>query len=126
MPREELQLAELTALELLLLLCIKKLGDKELPPPHTLKMAQREYMVFLTSADDHRKYDYPNPLLVASFEHLTSLGLVVAQREGRHKSFPTEQLPLRLGIDAQSVYDYLKTHTELPLAIQRFGLTATL
>eukprot|EP00965_Chrysotila_dentata_P048917 1623115-Pleurochrysis_carterae.AAC.3 len=36
--------------ELLLLLCLKRLVDKEVAPPHNLKMMLREYAEFLVSA----------------------------------------------------------------------------
>ena len=124
-PRDELVLCECTAVELLLLLCIKKLGDKELPPPHSLRMALREYKVFVASSGGPQ-YDYPNPLLVASFEHLCALGLVIATRESRQRALPTEQLPLRLGTDAQTLHDFVKSHTELPTEVHRFGTTMTI
>ena len=73
------------------------------------------------------QYNYPNPLLVASFEHLTALGLVIpAAASGRHKSLSTEHMPLRLGTDAQTLHDFVKNHTELPLEVQRFGTQQTL
>jgi hypothetical protein len=36
-------LRQLSVVELLLLLALKKLGDREAPPPHTLRMVLREY-----------------------------------------------------------------------------------
>ena len=118
-PRDEMILAECSVVELLLLLCVKKLSDKELPPPHTLRMALREYTVFCSSTGCAH-YDYPKPLLVKSFEHLCALGLVFADRTGRGRQ-PIEQVPLRLGTDQQTLHDYVKSHQELPLEVQRWG-----
>ena len=36
-------LRQLSVVELLLLLALKKLGEREAPPPHTLRMVPREY-----------------------------------------------------------------------------------
>lgn len=124
-PRDELLLCELTAVELLILLCLKKLADKEYPPPHTLKMSLREYGVFVAGCDNN-KFDYPKPLLVASFEHLCSLGLIITVRERGSRALPTEQLPLRLGTDAHTLHDFVKSHKELPLDVRRFGTNVTI
>jgi hypothetical protein len=67
----------------------------------------------------------PKPLLVASFEHLRSLGLVVVTRDPRQRALPTELLPLRLATDAQMVQDFVKSYEDLPLDIRRFGSQMT-
>ena len=136
-----------------------------------LPEALREYRVFVATSE-RTQYDHPNPLLVASFEHLCALGLVIATREQvgarpptkraaphpppvlsparlvlscsalrkglalghtlrcgrsqRHRGTPTEQLPLRLGTDAQTLHDFIKSHDELPTEVQRFGTQQTL
>ena len=66
------------------------------------------------------------PLLVASFEHLCALGLVIATRERGMRATPTEQLPLRLGTDAHVLFDFVKAHSELPVAVIHFGTTQTI
>ena len=125
-PREESTIHECSIVELLLLLSLKKLIDKELPPPHTLRMAMREYAGFV-SQRDCAKYDYPKALLLKSFEHVCSLGLVTATREPRHKSMANEQLPLRLTIDPSSLYEFVSNNRDnYPLEVVRFGTQATL
>ena len=87
-PRHE-NLGECSVVELLLLICIK-LADKELPPPHTLKMALREYAVFCASGGPGgAQYDYPKPLLYKSFEHLCALGLVSTEGGGGRARQPS-------------------------------------
>ena len=121
-PRHEKVLGECSVVELLLLICIKKLADKELPPPHTLKMALREYAVFCASGGPGgAQYDYPKPLLYKSFEHLCALGLVSTEGGGGRARQPVEQLPLRLCTDPQTLHEYIRSHNELPLQVQRFG-----
>lgn len=39
-----------------------------MPQPHTLRMVLHEYSLFVNGGA--RQYDYPNPLLSRSFEHL--------------------------------------------------------
>jgi origin recognition complex subunit 4 len=123
-PKAELTLCECAAVELILLLCLKKLSDKELPPPHTLRMALREYAVFVSSGA--AQYHYPRALLIKSFEHLCALGLVHTARESRGRVVPIEEVPARLGTDAQTLHEFVKTHTELPLEVRRFGTQYTL
>ena len=63
--------------ELLLLVCLRKLIDKEYPQPHTLKMVLREYSLFVDESGGNASlYNYPNALLRTAFEHLITLGLV--------------------------------------------------
>ena len=126
-PREEATIHECSAVELLLLICLKKLSDKELPPPHTLRMVLREYSVFVGS-NSHatRQYDYPKALLVKSFEHLCALGLVRVVREPKHRGLANEQLPLRMTTDPQTLVDSVKANTHLPLEVYRFGTQMTL
>ena len=182
---------ECSIVELLLLLSLKKLTDKELPPPHTLRMALREYAGFV-SQKDCAKYDYPKvsvaeiwprlrfqprlctsprrwlpawplrfrlyfrlcclltvispltslplslpyltfpvlalqALLIKSFEHICSFGLVTATREPRHRGMATEQLPLRLTVDPSSLYEFMSNNRDnYPLEVVRFGTQATL
>ena len=73
------------------------------------------------------QYDYSTPLLVASFEHLCALGLVIAPREAPPRGVPTDQLPLRLGTDAQTLHDFVKNHQDsLPHEVIKFGTTVTI
>ena len=123
-PKDALVLYECTVVELLLLMCIKKLADKDLPPPHTVRMALREYASFVASSGAGQ-YDHPRPLLVKSFEHLCAMGLVQTVREPRSRSLPIEQLPLRLCTDVQTIVDFVKNHSELPTEVYRFGTTTT-
>ena len=126
-PREEATIHDCSAVELLLLICLKKLSDKELPPPHTLRMVLREYSVFVGSnSHSTRQYDYPKALLVKSFEHLCALGLVRVVREQKHRGLANEQLPLRMTTDPQALRDYVEGNQCLPIEVYRFGTQMTL
>ena len=75
------------------------------------------------------RYDHPKALLIKSFEHLCALGLVHCSHKGgpAHKGLLTEQqMPLRLGVDSQTLHDWVKDHPELPLDVHRFGTQWTL
>lgn len=126
-PRDELTLSECSVVELLLLICLKKLTDKELPPPHTLRMVLREYGVFLNQCDDthRRQYDYPPALLGKSFEHLCALGIVSVVRETKQRNTARDQLPLHLRIDSETIDGWLKS-AKLPLPVVRYGTQWTL
>ena len=126
LPRPETILVECSYVELLLLLCLKKLLDKELPPPHTFRLVLREYAGFLMAdADGTRQFDYPRDLLTKAFEHLIALGLI-AHAEPRPRGVANDQLPLQLAIDAEVIYEYVKGSQGLANAIRRFGTTVTL
>ena len=125
-PREEIIISECSAVELLLLLCLKKLSDKELPPPHTLRMALREYSVFVQSGQGTQKYDYPKALLTKAFEHLCSMGLVSVVNAPGHRGMGNDELPLRITVDPQALLDFVKSHPELPTEVHRFGTQMTL
>ena len=117
-------LRQLSVVELLLLLALKKLGDREAPPPHTLRMVLREYNAdFLASVERGQaaRYEYPAPLLKKAFEHLCSLGLVECVREARRGTQPVDGLPLRLCIDAAEIHAFVQRSSEIPLQVQRWG-----
>merc|ERR1711871_1021098 len=104
-PEAKFRLDECSTVELLLLLCLKKINEKELPPPHTLRMALHEYRVFLTSGALH--YDYPRKLFVQSFEHLCAIGLVHKTLPSHQNALPAEHQHLRLSCDAQTLDAYV-------------------
>ena len=83
----------------------------------------REYAVFLATevgGSSNAQYDYPRPLLAKAFEHLVALGLVSATREGRGRTLPTDQVPVRLIVDPSVIRDYVATATWVPDRIRRF------
>jgi len=126
LPRPETILVECSYVELLLLLCLKKLIDKEMPPPHTFRMVLKEYGGFLMAdVESTSQFDYPRDLLTKSFEHLFALGLI-AHVEPRPKSLANDQLPLRLAVDPQVILNYVKDLKVCALPIRRFGTTVTL
>lgn len=143
-PPSEWALAELSVVELLLLLCLKKLADREEPTPHTLKMVLREYAEFVSS--DNAQYDYPKPLLTKAFEHLVDFGLVRSTWRTRTSLAPTDascasecgqvriethvgarrasvppgKQPLLMLIDSTTLHEWVKSG-KVPTQVQRFG-----
>ena len=114
-------MAQLSVVELLLLLALKKLSDKEAPPPHTLRLVLREYEDFLGSVERAQaaRYEYPRPLLKKAFEHLCSLGLV--EHQPRRGAQPVESLALRLCVDPAEVHAFVRRPDACPLPVQRWG-----
>ena len=49
-PMVQAELGDVSHVELLLLVCLKKLQDREEPTPHTLRMVLREYTSFAAAA----------------------------------------------------------------------------
>uniref|UniRef100_A0A7S2IKV5 Origin recognition complex subunit 4 C-terminal domain-containing protein n=1 Tax=Haptolina brevifila TaxID=156173 RepID=A0A7S2IKV5_9EUKA len=118
--REEKTLGECSGVELLLLLCLKNIVVREVPPPHSFQMVLREYESFLAAdPDSTSQYNYPRALLSKAFEHLCTLGLVLREPEAQNRNKPNDHLPLRLRIDAQLIHDYVNT-ASLPTAVRRF------
>ena len=105
------------------LLCLKRLVDKEAPPPHTLRAVLREYGQFVGAGGAAAQYKYPDALLAKAFEHLHELRLVAPLAELRRRRQPPPDLaPVRLAVDASMVDEYLQSGAVCPLAIQRWGL----
>ena len=122
-PAAASALRELSLVELLLLLCLKRLVDKEAPPPHTLRAVLREYGQFVGAGGAAAQYKYPDALLAKAFEHLHELRLVAPLAELRRRRQPPPDLaPVRLAVDASMVDEYLQSGAVCPLAIQRWGL----
>ena len=86
----------------------------------------RRYGLFLTMETERNKqFDHPRDLLTKAFEHLFGLGLV-AYVEPRPKSLANDQLPLRLSVDPEVVYEYVKHSKDMSVDIRRFGTMITL
>ena len=77
-------LRQLSVVELLLLLSLKKLGDREAPPPHTLRMVLREYNAdFLVSIERGQA-----PLLTMALLTMALLTMASPSSEPQPQPYP--------------------------------------
>ncbi|KAL1522686.1 hypothetical protein AB1Y20_017662 [Prymnesium parvum] len=120
-PSADSMLRELSIVELLLLVCLRRLVDREHPLPHTLKMVLKEYSQFVEESGGSKSpFNYPHTLLRTAFEHLIALGLV-SRVDSKPKQILRDQSCLRLAIHSHIFHDFVKKNRECPLDIQRFG-----
>jgi len=120
LPVPEELLPELSVVELLLLLCLKKRVDKEMPPPHSLRAVLREYAGFLREAPEAAaQYALPNAPLKKAFEHLCALGLVRAGGSGALLSM--DGSALRLVVPPRALEVFVRGSASIPTLVKRFG-----
>jgi hypothetical protein len=121
LPVPEGLLPELSVVELLLLLCLKKRVDKEMPPPHSLRAVLREYAGFLREAPEAAaQYALPNAPLKKAFEHLCALGLVRAGG-GSGALLSMDGSALRLVVPPRVLEVFVRGSDSIPTLVKRFG-----
>jgi len=115
---------ELSNTETLLLLCLKKILDKEIAPPHTFAIVLREYASFVSEYEGAGGvYDLPRAMLTKSFEHLSALGLVAVSTVGKSSHWLPllEGSSLRLLVGSSTLHSIVRANLRLPDSVRRFG-----
>jgi hypothetical protein len=112
--------------ELLLLLCLKRRTDAELPPPHTLRAVLREYDAFLAAAPEApAQYGLPAAPLTKAFEHLAALGLVKTSAHGGTHSgagaISMDGTYLELTAPPHALEVFVAGSNAVPTIVKRFG-----
>ena len=114
---------DLSIVELILLACMKRLVDKEVPAPHTLRHVMKEYDEFVRTAPEASvQYSLPRAPLSKAFEQLCALGLVDCQttREMGRAS-PLDSRPIELSFHPRALQDFIKSSSHIPLVVVRFA-----
>ena len=123
-PPVEDTLRELSIVELLLLICLSKVLDKDQAPPHTLSHVLGEYAEFISAgADAAGPFDLPHALLSKAFENLCAQGLVhEVPLTNAAAARRLEEHPLRMRLSSATLRAFLKAHaSRLPLLVKKFG-----